>query len=148
MWLSRGGSRSCSWRSLVKVQLSEEILEERLWVVDIDIGFGLWHVIIDGGEDSYGSLTGFLDLQESIGVVLGGFTLLAEVVVLVDTALVTNSNYWIGTAAVTNNVVVNLVGVHGLIQVILDALWLAHGGIDLIEVVRYHGLALVQLSDL
>jgi len=112
---------------------TEEGPQERLWVSDINIGPGVSHVLVNGGENGGRSLACSLDLQEGVIVVFGFFAPLAVVEVLADAALVANADDWGDAAAIALNAWVDFVRVHGFIE---DIPWPSDIGVDLVPVIR------------
>mmetsp|Transcript_20486 Transcript_20486/g.19463 ORF Transcript_20486/g.19463 Transcript_20486/m.19463 type:complete len:294 (-) Transcript_20486:576-1457(-) len=64
---------------------------------------GLLHLIIVQAAEVGGCVGSLPDLQHGVGVVLGGLTLLTEVKVIADTALVADPYQWEGIAAIASD---------------------------------------------
>jgi hypothetical protein len=124
--------RLLSWVSSVHSwsECAEKVLEQRLWVIDVDVGLGLAHRVVNGGHDDVWSISGSLELQESMRMSFGLLTLLTEVKVFANATFVANSDNGGDTAAVTLNARVDLVWVHRFVE------WIgslpSRGAVDLV----------------
>lgn len=101
-----------------------------MWVIDVDVGLGLTHRVVNGGHDNLWSISCSLELQESMRMCFGLLTLLTEVKVLANATFVANSDDGSDTAAVTLDALVHLIWVHRLVQ------WIgclpSRGAVDLV----------------